>query len=217
MRQRSRLLWIGGALWLFLRSAARCNCASGIDPTGGTNPFVPPSSGHPIANPLDAYVQQAVEAVAQSDKVTVFVWSSPQYSQKHVEIYVDNASLVVTGQGAVPTAAAHATACSPRSQPAQPRPLRRSRQMPQTYTVVAGDTLSAIAQRYNLTLDQLLALNPGLTRDSVIQVGQVINVAGTGADAGRDHRVAPTATPQPSPTLAPTDATPTPAVADHCA
>jgi len=39
-----------------------------------------------------------------------------------------------------------------------------------TYTIVAGDTLSLIAQRFNLTLDQLLALNPDLTRESVIQV-----------------------------------------------
>jgi hypothetical protein len=68
-----------------------------------------------------------------------------------------------------------------------------------------------IAQRFNLTLDQLLALNPGLTRESVIQVGQVINVSGQ-APTPAAATAAPTATPQPSPTLLPS-ATPTPAVA----
>jgi len=74
---------------------------------------------------------------------------------------------------------------------------------------VAGDTLSLIAQRFNLTLDQLLALNPSLTRESVIQVEQVINVSGQAPTLAATR--APTATPPPSPTLAPS-ATPTPAV-----
>ena len=63
--------------------------------------------------------------------------------------------------------------------------------MPQTYTIVAGDTLSAIAQRYNLTLDQLLALNPTLTRESVIDIGQVINVAGTPPTPGANRDASP--------------------------
>lgn len=48
-----------------------------------------------------------------------------------------------------------------------------------TYTVVYGDTLSAIAARYGLTLAQLLALNPQITNPNQINVGQVINVSGT--------------------------------------
>ena len=63
----------------------------GIDPTGGTDPFSPNIVWSPYANPLDAYFQQSVEAVAQSDKATVFVWSAPQYPEKHLETYVDNA------------------------------------------------------------------------------------------------------------------------------
>jgi LysM repeat protein len=76
-----------------------------------------------------------------------------------------------------------------------------------TYAVAAGDTLSIIAQRFNLTLDQLLALNPSLTRESVIQVGQVINVAGQVPTLAATS--APSATPLPSLTPAPT-ATSTP-------
>jgi LysM repeat protein len=169
----------------------------GIDPTGGTNPFSSDIVWSAYANPLDAYVQQAVEAVAQSDKVTVFVWSAPQYPEKHLETFVDNASLAVTGQGAVPT-----TAPTPVSTEAAGTPGPTATISPDatTYTIVAGDTLSLIAQRYSLTLDQLLALNPGLTRESVIQVGQVINVSGQAPTPAAT--LAPTAVP-PSPTLAP--------------
>ena len=74
---------------------------------------------------------------------------------------------------------------------------------------MTGDTLSLIAQRFSLALDQLLALNPSLTRESVIQVGQVINVSGQAPTPAATP--APTATPQPAPTLAPS-ATPLPAV-----
>jgi LysM repeat protein len=181
----------------------------GIDPTGGTDPFSPSVVWSSYANPLDAFVQQSVEAVAQSDKATVFVWSAPQYPEKHLETFVDSASLVVTGQGPAPTAASTQTA-QPTQPAGTPAPTATISPDATTYTVVAGDTLSLIAQRFNLTLDQLLALNPGLTLESVIQVGQVINVSGQPPTLAATR--APTATPQPSPTLAPS-ATPTPAVA----
>ncbi len=176
----------------------------GIDPTGGTNAFASTVVWSSFVNPLDAFVLQQVGAVAQSDKVTVFVWSSPTFPEKHTEVYVDSASLVATGQGAVPTSASTTQAAG------TPAPTSTISLDAKTYTVIAGDTLSAIAQRYNLTLDQLLTLNPTLTRDSVINVGQVINIAGTPPTPGAATKpaatatIAPTATPQPSPTIAPT-------------
>ena len=185
----------------------------GIDPTGGTNPFSDNVVWSSYANPLDAYGQQAIEAVAQSDKATVFIWSAPQYSQKHVETFVDNASLVVTGQGPVPTTAP--TEAARPTQPAgTPGPAPTISPDATTYTVAAGDTLSLIAQRYNLTLDQLLALNADFTRESVIQVGQVINVSGQ-APTPAATRVA-TITPRPTTTTAPS-ATPTVAAASTVA
>lgn len=45
-----------------------------------------------------------------------------------------------------------------------------------TYTVVAGDTLYSIAQRYETTVGGMLDLNPTITNESVIYVGQVLNV-----------------------------------------
>jgi LysM repeat protein len=45
-----------------------------------------------------------------------------------------------------------------------------------SYTVKAGDTLSAIAGRYGTTVNKILELNPGITNPDVIDVGQVIKV-----------------------------------------
>jgi LysM repeat protein len=170
----------------------------GIDPTGGTNAFSPSVVWSGFANPLDAFVLQEVEAVAQGSTATVFIWSSPTYPELHTDIYVDDASLIAVGQGAVPTAAATSTSGTPlpTATLGTPQPTPTIPPNTGTYTVQPGDTLSAIAQTYNLTLDQLLALNPSLTRESIIQVGQVINIGGT------PQPTTPTAAP--TATLAPT-------------
>jgi LysM repeat protein len=48
---------------------------------------------------------------------------------------------------------------------------------PQTiHTVVRGDTMSGIAQRYGVTLNALRAANPQITNINVINVGQRINI-----------------------------------------
>ena len=45
-----------------------------------------------------------------------------------------------------------------------------------TYTVKEGDVLGSIASDHNLATKDLLALNEGLTEDTVLQIGQEINV-----------------------------------------
>ena len=47
------------------------------------------------------------------------------------------------------------------------------------YTVKKGDTLSAIAKKYNTTVDALLKANPQITNPNLIKVGQVIKIPGT--------------------------------------
>ena len=46
----------------------------------------------------------------------------------------------------------------------------------QWYTVVRGDTLWAIARRHDLSLQQLLALNPGIKNPNLIFVGDEVRV-----------------------------------------
>jgi LysM repeat protein len=46
----------------------------------------------------------------------------------------------------------------------------------ETYTVQGGDTLYSIAQRYDTTVGEMLNLNPAITDESLIYVGQVLNV-----------------------------------------
>lgn len=54
---------------------------------------------------------------------------------------------------------------------------------PKSYTVVAGDNLSSIAARFNLTLDDLFYLNPARTPSplsTVIETGDVLNLSKLG-------------------------------------
>jgi membrane-bound lytic murein transglycosylase D len=45
-----------------------------------------------------------------------------------------------------------------------------------SYTVKTGDTLSAIARAYQTKIDMLIQLNPGLSRNTPLRLGQTIVV-----------------------------------------
>ena len=79
-----------------------------------------------------------------------------------------------------PAPATPAPAATPVATP-EPTPAPEPTPQPATepieYEIVAGDTLSAIAVEFDVTVDAILALNPGLEPDT-IQVGQVILVPG---------------------------------------
>lgn len=107
-----------------------------------------------------------------------------------------DAAGVGPGPGLVPypTATPTPTRDPARDLPPPPPPTPT----PVTYTVVAGDTLSAIAARFNVTLKDLLDANPGVGTQ-VLQVGQVLTIPlGSPALAGQ-----PTPTPVPLTTGAP--------------
>lgn len=44
-----------------------------------------------------------------------------------------------------------------------------------TYTVQPGDSLSSIADKYNITMDSIVSANQGFTKAVVLRVGQTIN------------------------------------------
>ncbi len=76
---------------------------------------------------------------------------------------------------------------STTTQPQLPSPT------PFTYTIQAGDTLFGIALRYNVSLDRLVAANPGLNT-SILSIGTEVNIP-----AGESGSLVayPTATPYP--------------------
>ncbi len=45
-----------------------------------------------------------------------------------------------------------------------------------SHTVAAGETLWAIAQRYNLPLERLLEANPGIKNPNLIHVGEAVAI-----------------------------------------
>ena len=44
------------------------------------------------------------------------------------------------------------------------------------YTIVKGDTLAGIAKRYNITVNDIIAVNPNLQKSDLISIGQVIKL-----------------------------------------
>lgn len=75
----------------------------------------------------------------------------------------------------------------------------RSAAAPITYTVKSGDSFNAIARQFNLTPQQLQALN-AITDTGVIRVGQVLIVGVSTFTPAPPS----TSTPAPTPTAAPT-------------
>jgi LysM repeat protein len=44
------------------------------------------------------------------------------------------------------------------------------------YTIVKGDTLASIAKKYNITVNDIIAVNPNLQQSDLISIGQVIKL-----------------------------------------
>jgi hypothetical protein len=71
----------------------------GIHPDGNAEDATDPLSGgitwSSYFNPIDAWQQVSVSAVAQSELVVVFLWASPDQPRLNQDVYWDEASLVV--------------------------------------------------------------------------------------------------------------------------
>src|SRR5690606_32412648 len=58
-------------------------------------------------------------------------------------------------------------------------------QVPETYIAQSGDTLTAIAAKYNLSRDQVASLN-GISRNAGLRVGQRLKLTGEAAEPVRE-------------------------------
>ena len=171
------------------------NMRVGIDPVGGNSPFSASVVWSAPQNPYDAYYYFEVQATAQGDTVTVFLLAQPAEKRKHNDFYWDEASLVVGGAGS-PVSGGSGSSNSENSGAAAPSAALGPTPTPNAeglilVTVQPGDTMWAIAARAGLTLDEFLALNPGLTNQTFIQVGEEYIIGQVAAAAAT---VAPTAT-----------------------
>ncbi len=81
---------------------SRYSVRVGIDPTGGTDGASSNIVWSDSQEFFDEYEQLSIEATASGSSVTVFVESAPKDPVKNNNTYVDDASLVVTGQGGQP-------------------------------------------------------------------------------------------------------------------
>ncbi len=67
----------------------------GIDPKGGTDPFSNAIIWSAYFNPLDQWQVACIEATAEAETVTVYLWASPDGPRQNQDVYWDDASLVL--------------------------------------------------------------------------------------------------------------------------
>jgi LysM repeat protein len=187
----------------------------GIDPYGGTDPFSANIVWSPEKPAFDHWTPFSVLAQAKGGAVTVFTHSRAEWDwpRTNNDVYLDDASLTVVGEGtSQPGATSAATQLTgtpePTITPANTPTPRVDGAI--VHIVGPGDTLYGISLQYGVSYDDLLQLN-NLSRTSILELGQQIVVkAGTGAVISPGATPATTlALPQATPTVAP----PTPTVA----
>ena len=132
------------------------------------------------------------------------------------EVQIVEVQRVVTVEVGVPVqevvvaSSAPTAILTPTSEPAAvlattPASTPTTTPTPTVYTVQAGDTLSAIADRYDIELDALIAANQ-IDDPNLVQIGVVLEIPNPGASpaqASQSSRVTPTATRIPARTFTP--------------
>jgi len=178
----------------------------GIDPTGGDNPWAATVIWGPEINAYDNWTLLQVEATAEADKVTVFIYSRADwtdgYPRINNDVYIDDASLVTTAPPATPTEPppppppTNTPGPSPTPlPPPTPRPDGAS-----VHIVQPGDTLFGIALQYGVPVEQIEQLNAGsLGANNMIWVGQELVISIPSGDAAPAPETEATAEANPAP------------------
>ncbi len=187
----------------------------GIDPSGGTNPTSPSIVWSAPAASFDAWGQLGVDAVNCNNVVTVFLFATQSTGMFINAVYFDDTSLSVTTPGTGTAATCGATTpgagVTNAPQPTQkyaPFVTKQAGEQPDgsiVHTVIAGDTLAAIAVAYGVTLDQLRALNNIKPGDNLLVIGQKIIVRAPRPPTATVGAIALAPTVAPIVVLAPTN------------
>jgi LysM repeat protein len=199
----------------------------GIDPTGGQDGGANTLVWSEPVTFYDEYRQLSITSTARGNAVTVFVRTTPKGAIGVNNIYVDDASLIATGQSAPAPTAESATAThtpTPNVMPTvttvavvtgtrtptpvttvTPNATQSAVLAPfperRLHTVAAGDTVLRLAQRYASTVEAIVAAN-GLNNAGFIVIGQVLVIpvaAGQGTPATPASTTGSTARPSATP------------------
>ena len=100
---------------------------------------------------------------------------------------------IVAGPTATPTATPEASVASEAPVIVEPAPT------PMTYTIVAGDTVSKIAKKFNVTPEELLAANPQVKNPNKIKVGDELTIPVPETEAEPSVEAGPSDEASPSP------------------
>ncbi len=159
----------------------------GIDPNGGTDAFSPAVVWSANLLPHEYWGQMTVSTTAVAEIVTLFLYVTQAFPRQINQVYWDSAFLAAGAAGAVlPTAALEVGFVAPQGE----RPDGSI-----VHVVQSGDTIDSIAVAYRLTRDQLLAVNPGMSRTRFLQIGQEVIIRPP------QPTPVPTDTPQPTATF----------------
>ena len=140
----------------------------------GDPPYDPPHAAVPSA----WLFRGSLAALGVSTALAIFLLISPPQSEGRAEPTRTFATpTTAAGTTATPTqqgAVQSVTVVLPTATPTlTPSPTVSTGE--RSHTIVSGDTLSGIAAQYDTDVDAILALNPGLTPDS-IGIGDTIRI-----------------------------------------
>jgi len=83
-----------------------------------------------------------------------------------------------------------------------PTPTATPTSGPLVHTVQKGDVLGSIANEYDISIDDILAVNPGLTEHSILSIGQEIIIPTAAKEQPAGAEPGPEETPESTPTPA---------------
>lgn len=154
----------------------------GIDPFGGTDAFSPNVVWSAPGDSYDVFTRFSVQATAAGNAVTVFTSSRPIYPLIHVDVYTDDAALVVVGTGAAPVAGGSttgSTSAAANTPPTGPFPGTTLDAATGNilYVIQPGDTAWSISRRFNTTLERLTTWNAATFPDiKIVRIGKTMIV-----------------------------------------